>query len=56
MITLVTQQHLAQQLLANLPTVGIAVLGIVLHSVHVALGKSALKAVQRRLEIVVLAP
>ncbi|MBD1845615.1 hypothetical protein H6F89_19825 [Cyanobacteria bacterium FACHB-63] len=55
MIPLITQQNLVQQLLANLQTVGVAVLGIILQLVHVASGESVLGLVQRLREIVVLA-
>jgi hypothetical protein len=41
------QQNLAQQLLATLQTVGVAVLDIVLHSVDVALGESGSESDQK---------
>jgi hypothetical protein len=56
LITLITQQTLAQQLLANLQIVGVAVLGIVLQLVHVASGESVLESAQRLREIVALVP
>jgi hypothetical protein len=56
LITLITQQTLAQQLLANLQIVGVAVLGIVLQLVHVASGESVLESAQRLRAIVALVP
>ncbi len=55
MIPLITQQNLAQQLLANLQTVGVALLNIVLHSAHVVLGETVLGLVQMWRESVALA-
>jgi hypothetical protein len=55
LLPLITQQNLAQQLLANLQGVGAVVRDIVLHSVHIVLGESVLGLVQMLIEIVALA-
>ncbi len=55
MLLNVTQQLSHKQYLATPQTVGVAVLGIVLHLVHAALGESILESVQMLREIVALA-